>query len=138
VAATADPGGVGGGTPRPHPQPIQVPWKIVGRPRVDFTDPQLQKCYDSTLGEAGGMADELGQVRALMATHDLFQMLEGPHSSRVHETIERLLRPGMRAGLRRWYQRSDATRDRAAVELRALLSQLAGEQLDPATGVNTP
>jgi hypothetical protein len=69
---------------------------------VDFTDPQLQRCYDSNLGEAADSSDDLRQVSALIATHDLFQMLEGSHSSRVHETIEHLLLPGLRPALRRW------------------------------------
>jgi hypothetical protein len=98
---------------------------------VVFADPQLQKCYDSSLSEAADSAGDLRQVRALIATHDLFQMLEGAHSARVHETIEHLLLPGLRPGLRRWYQRTEAVPDRAAVELKALLSQLAAERFDP-------
>jgi hypothetical protein len=102
---------------------------------VNFTDQQLQKCYDSHLIGAGGFSDELRQVRALIAVHDWFQMLEGPHSSRVHETRERLLLPEMRAGLRRWYQRSGADRDPTAVVLRDHLSQLAGEKLETITDI---
>ena len=54
---------------------------------MNFTDPQLQKCYESNFTGAGGISDEVRQVRALIAVQDLFQMLEGPHSSRVHEAI---------------------------------------------------
>ena len=98
---------------------------------MNFTDSQLQKCYESNLAEAADLSGELRQVRALMAVYDLFQMLEGPHSSRVHETIEHLLVPGLRPGLRRWYQRSGAETNPAAVALRDHLSQLAGERLEP-------
>jgi len=97
---------------------------------MNFTDSQLQNCYERNFTEAGGFSAELRQVRALIATHDLFQMLEGSHSSRVHETIEHLLVPGLRPGLRRWYQRSGAGKDPAAVPLRDHLSQLAGEKLE--------
>ncbi len=97
---------------------------------VNFTDPQLQKCYAGNFTEAGGFSDERRQVRALLAVHDLFQMLEGPHSSRVHEVIEHLLLPGLRPELRRWYQRSGADLNPAAIEFREHLSQLAGERLE--------
>ena len=63
---------------------------------INFTDPQLQKCFESNFTEAGGPSDELRQVRALIAAQDLFRMLEGPHSSRVHETIWQLLVPKLR------------------------------------------
>jgi hypothetical protein len=102
---------------------------------VIFTDAQLQKCYESNLTEAGGFSDELRQVRALIAVHDLFQMLEGPHSSRVHEAIEHLLLPGLRPGLRRWYQHSAAETDLAALALRDHLNQLAGEKLETLTEI---
>jgi hypothetical protein len=97
---------------------------------VNFTDPQLQKCYESNFAGAGGFSDDLRQVRALIGVHDLFQMLEGPHSARVHETMEHLLMPGLRPGLRRWYQRAGADKDPTAVALRDHLSQLAGEKLE--------
>ena len=94
---------------------------------MKFTDPQLEKCYNSNLDEAADSSEDLRQVRALIATPDLFQMLEGAHSSRVHETIENLLLPSLRSALRRWYQRTDAVPDSVTVEFRAQLSQLAGE-----------
>ena len=98
---------------------------------MNFTDPQLQQCYDGNFSEAPDSPDDLRQVRALIAAHDWFQMVEGSHSVRVHETIDRLLLPELRAGLRRWYQRTDAVMDRVAFEFRAQLSQLAGEQFEP-------
>ena len=97
---------------------------------MTFTDPQLQKCYDSNLIEAADSSGDLRQVRALMATHQVFLMFEGPHSSRVHETIQHLLLPELRPGLRRWYQRSAADKHPAAIALRDHLSQLAGEKLE--------
>jgi len=97
---------------------------------INFTDPQLQKCFESNFTEAGGPSDELRQVRALIAAHDLFWMLEGPHSSRVHETIWQLLVPKLRPQLRRWYQRPDAEKNPEAIDLRDSLNRLAGEQLE--------
>lgn len=97
---------------------------------MNFRDAQLQKCYDSHLVGAGETTDGLCQVHALIATHDLFQMLEGSHSLRVHETIERLLSAELRPELRRWYQRPGAGTDLAAVELRNQLNSLVGEQLE--------
>jgi hypothetical protein len=98
---------------------------------MNFTDPQLQKCYEKHFAEAPEFPGELRQVRALIAAHDLFQMLEGPHSSRVHETIWHLLLPKLRPGLRCWFQRAGADKDFTAVALRDHLSQLAGEKLEP-------
>jgi hypothetical protein len=98
---------------------------------LSFNDPQLEKCYGSQFAEAAEPSDDLRQVLALIATHDLFQMLEGDHSPRVHETMEQLLLPGVRSGLRRWYQRTEAGTDPAAVEFRTRLSQLAKEQFGP-------
>jgi len=102
---------------------------------MNFTDPQLQKCYESNFAEAGGFSDDLRQICALIGVHGLFQMLEGSHSPRVHETIWHLLLPKLRPGLRRWYQRSGAAKDPTAVALRDHLSQLAGEKLGDKTGI---
>ena len=93
---------------------------------MNFKDTQLQQCYDRNLVEADDASVELCRVRALIATHDFFQMLEGAHSIRVHETIEHLLS----AGLRRWYQRCGAETDSGTIEFREQLSQLAGERLE--------
>jgi hypothetical protein len=97
---------------------------------MNFKDAQLRKCYDDRLVEAGEASGDLRQVHALIATHDLFQMLEGSHSLRVHETIEHLLSAELRPGLRRWYQRSGVETDYAAMEFRERLSRLAGERLE--------
>lgn len=102
---------------------------------MNFADPQLQKCYDRNFTEAGGFSIALRQVRALIAVHDQFRLLEGTHSSRVHETIWHLLLPKLRPGLRQWYQRPDADEDPTAVALREHLSQLAGEKLENKTGI---
>ena len=95
---------------------------------MNFRDAQLQKCYDVQLVEAGEASEDLRQVCALIATHDLFQMLEGDHSKRVHETIENILSAELRPELRRWYQRHEAGMDHATVEFRERLSHLAGER----------
>ena len=80
--------------------------------------------------ESGDCSADCSSVRALIVTHDLFLMLEGAHSSRVHEVLAALLLPELRAELRRWYQRHGAQTDAAAVELREQLSRLAGEKLE--------
>jgi hypothetical protein len=97
---------------------------------MNFRDTQLQKCYDQNLSEASDASEDLRQVRALIATHDVFQTFEGPHSARVHETLEILLSADMRPGLRRWYQRPGAETDFATLEFRDQLSQLTGERLE--------
>jgi hypothetical protein len=99
---------------------------------MNFTDTQLQACFELYLTEARGVSDELREVSALLATHDWFRMLEGSHSSRVQETIERLLSPALRPGLHRWYRRPGANLGAAATEFRDQLSQLAGERLEKA------
>ena len=85
---------------------------------MNFTEPQLKKCYDRNFAAVTDLSSELRRVGALMAAHDLFRLIEGPHSPRVHETIEHLLLPGLRGELRHWYQRSGAAKDRAAIEFR--------------------
>ena len=97
---------------------------------MNFTDPQLQQCYERNFGEITGFSDEMRQVCALIAAHDFFQMIEGPHSARVHETIDRLLSPELRPGLRDWYRRSGAEVHPTAIEFRDQLSQLSGERLE--------
>jgi hypothetical protein len=94
---------------------------------VNFADTQLQACFERNLAEVDA-ADELRQVRALMLTHAWFRMLEGPHSDRVHDTIEVLLSRELRSGLLRWYRRPDASQDAEAITFRDELSQLAGEK----------
>jgi len=102
---------------------------------MNFTDPQLQKCYERNFTEVGVFPDELRQVRALIAVYEVFQMFEGTHSSRVHETIEHLLLPELRPGLRHWYQRAGADKDATAITLRDRLSQLAGEKFENITDI---
>ena len=98
--------------------------------QLAFRDRQLQRHYDKNLSEASEASEDLRQVRALIAAHDVFQMFEGPHSARVHEAIEHLLSAQMRPKLRQWYQRPGAEIDSATVAFRDLLSQLAGERLE--------
>ena len=100
---------------------------------MKFDDKQLQVCFERNFAEARGASDEMRQIGALVATHDLFQMLEGPHSSRVHEAIWHLLLPKLRPGLRAWFRRPGAEVNSAAIELRDHLSQLAGERLEKDT-----
>jgi len=99
---------------------------------MNFADTQLQACFELYLSGTRGVSDELREVSALLATHDWFRMLEGPHSARVQETIELLLSTALRPGLRGWYRRPGATLGAAATEFREQLSQLAGERLEKA------
>jgi hypothetical protein len=96
---------------------------------MNFTDPQLQKCYEASLAEPSTCPDDLRPISALIAAHETFRMLEGPHSARVHEVIENLLRPGSRAALRHWYQQPHAADDSDKADFRKQLSHLAGESL---------
>jgi hypothetical protein len=92
---------------------------------MNFTDKQLQACFELKLADqAGGVPPELREVSALIATHDWFRMLEGAHSSRVHETIELLLSPSLRPGLHGWFRRPGSNQGTAATELRDRLNQL--------------
>jgi hypothetical protein len=90
----------------------------------------VQQCYDVHLGKVGNSLGDLGPVYALMATHNWFAMLEGTHSTKVHETIDRLISAEMRPSLRHWYGRSGLEMDSIAIEFRNLLSRLAGERLE--------
>ena len=85
---------------------------------MNFTDSQLRDCYDRNFAAVTDYSDDLRQVRALITAHDLFRMIEGPHSPRVHETIEHLLLPGLRPLLRSWYQRSGVDTSFAAIDFR--------------------
>jgi len=104
---------------------------------VKFTDALLQKCYEQSFADTKDGSEVLRQVHALIRVYDWFQMLEGQHSSRVHELIGHLLLPELRAGLREWYQRPGAKTDSATVELRTQLSRLAGEQLETPAEIST-
>ena len=95
-----------------------------------FADSQLQKCYNQNFAVTTNGPEPLRQVHALMGVYDWFQMLEGQHSSRVHEVIDHLLLPELRAGLRGWYQRAEAETDSATVEFRTQLNRMTGEQLE--------
>jgi len=97
---------------------------------VTFQDTQLQQYYDLHLGKVANALGELGPVHTLIAAHVWFAMLEGAHSARVHEIIDRLLSAPMRPALRRWYGRSGVEIDSTAVDVRSQLSRLAGERFD--------
>ena len=96
-----------------------------------FSDTQLQACYDLNLADqATAFPAALREVGALIATHDWFSLLEGSHSSRVHETLDRLLSPGLRPGLHQWYRRPQSNQGTAAIAFRDRLNRLAGERLE--------
>ena len=97
---------------------------------MKFIDAQLQQCYDQNFAAAKDGPGPVRQVHALIGVYDWFQMLEGQHSSRVHEVLDQLLLPELRAGLREWFQRPDAETDSAAIELRTQLNRMTGEQLE--------
>jgi len=97
---------------------------------VNFSDSQLQKSYDLNLAAVIGSSEEVRQVCALIAVHDFFQMIEGPHSARVHEIMERLLSPQARAGLRDWYRQCGSQLNASAMAFRDQLNTLTGERLE--------
>ena len=97
---------------------------------LSFTDAHLQKCYDSNLAVTDGLAQDLREIRALIATRELFQMLDGPHSIRTHEIMEHLVSAELRPALRRWYQRPAAETKSFSTEFRNALNKLTGEQLE--------
>lgn len=109
---------------RDHGQPPEWASRVVPihfRRSMNFTE--------ASIAEPSSCPDDLRPISALMAAHDTFRMLEGPHSARVHEVIQNLLRPHSRAALRRWYQRSGAADTAETEDFRSHLSQLAGEAL---------
>jgi hypothetical protein len=103
---------------------------------MTFTDPQLQQCYARNFIGIIGLSNELNQVCTLLAVHSVFHMLEGPHSARVHETVDQLLSPALRPALREWYQRPGVKMDGASMQFRDQLNQLAGERLEDPEAVS--
>ena len=98
--------------------------------KVNFSDPQLQRSYDLNLATVIGSSDTVRQVCALIAVHDFFQMIEGPHSARVHEILDRLLSPGLRSGLRDWYRQCGTRLNASSAVFRDQLNLMAGERLE--------
>jgi hypothetical protein len=96
---------------------------------INFTDPQFQKCYDCNFAELADRSPELSQIGALIATHDLFRLVEGSHSLGVHEAIHHLLHPSVRPTLRSWYQLLGKHLNPEEIAFRNHLSHLAGESL---------
>lgn len=96
---------------------------------MNFDDTPLQICYENNLAAMRGAPAGLRRVRALIATHNVFKTLEGPHSLRVHEALALLLSPDLRPELQQWHQCAGAETDPAIVELRDQLGQLAGDGL---------
>ncbi len=99
------------------------------QPTIDFTDRQLRECYHGNLAEGCDFPDEVRPVYALITAHNLFRLLEGPHSARAHEAIQHLLLPKLRAALRHWYQCFGSDTNAEATEFRNHLSLLSGEKL---------
>ena len=97
---------------------------------MKFEDHQLREYYERNLSETTGCPDALRQVNALIATHDFFQMMEGPHSLRVHETMDLLLSPALRPGLREWCRRPNTDLNTVGISFRDQLNLLAGEKLE--------
>ena len=97
---------------------------------MNFSDPQLEECYARKFTQAADFSGEMRQVCALIAVHDFFQMMEGPHSARVHETIDRLRTPNLRGGLRDWYRYCGVKLTPVEIEFREQLSRLTRENLE--------
>lgn len=94
---------------------------------IKFRDSQVRNCYERNFAEVADRSPEMSQVGALIAAHDMFDLLEGPHSPRVHETIEHLLTPGLRPVVRSWYRQLGANLKPEEDAFKAHLGVLAGE-----------
>ena len=99
------------------------------RDLVNFTDPQVKKCYDISLVEADGYSNEERQVRALMSVYDICFFVVGPDSPGVQEAIGQLLVPELRPELCRWYRYSDSDKNAAELALRNYLGRFLSVQL---------
>ena len=97
---------------------------------MNFSDAQLEECYARKFTLAAGFPDEMRQVCALIAVHNFFQIMEGPHSARAHETIDHLRSPKLRSGLRDWYRHCGTNLAPEAIDLRDQLSRLTGEHFE--------
>ena len=124
------------GRPTSKPTPPQSQLSLLKSIVVNFNHMPLQICYESNLAAMRGVPAELRRIRALIATHNVFKTLEGPHSPRVHEALALLLLPELRVELRQWLQCAGAETDPAIIELREQLSQLTGERLEHPTSVS--
>lgn len=96
---------------------------------INFADPQLEKCYERSLGEASDRFGELRQVAALIRAHDVCRLIDGPGSPKVRELVQHLLSPELRPMLRKWYARSRDDLTGPEMALRNHLSHLTGENL---------
>ena len=85
--------------------------------------------YHGNLAEGCDFPDEVRPVYALITAHNLFRLLEGPHSARAHEAIQHLLLPKLRAALLHWYRCFGDDANLEASEFRKHLSRLSGEKL---------
>jgi hypothetical protein len=99
------------------------------QPTINFTDRQLHECYHGNLAEGCDFPNEVRPVYALITAHNLFRLLEGPHSARAHEAIQHLLLPKLRAALVHWYRCFGDDANLEASEFRKHLSRLSGEKL---------
>jgi len=97
---------------------------------VRFNDSQLRHCCESNLEASGTPRDAAHQVVALQAVQKTSLILEGAHSSRVHETTDVLLVCELRPELCRWYQRENGDRNAAAVSFRKRLNPSPGKRLE--------
>jgi hypothetical protein len=95
---------------------------------IQFRDSQVQKCFERNMAEVADRSAQMSQVGALMAVCDMFRLVEGPHSPRVHEAIEHLLAPGLRPILRNWYRHLGLHLSRQETAFRDELSALANER----------
>jgi hypothetical protein len=107
---------------------------------INFSDVQLQQCYERNYAGITGFSHELCEVCALVATHDFFELLEGPASTRAQEATVLLLGSALRAALREWYAMCGTDMNIQALAFRDRLNQLSGERLqsslrDPLTEI---
>jgi hypothetical protein len=104
------------------------PWSR-SEAKLKFKDEELERVYDLNFRAMQNLQDEgQRQVCGLLAAFDWFRLIEGEQSPQVLEAKDLLLSPEMRPALRRWYRRFGNDMNPGALELRAQLSELAGEK----------
>ena len=103
---------------------------------MNFRDTQLQKHYDQTSARLERSRGTCARCAPCIATHDVFQMFEGPHSARVHETIEHLLCGADAPRIAPVVSAPGARTDFATLEFRDQFSRLTGERLEIADEIS--
>jgi hypothetical protein len=93
---------------------------------VKFFNPELQQHFERVLPMTTSLPEEQRPICALMDAYSRFRLTHGEYSDVVRETLDSLLLPESRSGLRSWYRGKD-NMNPFAREFRDRLSQMAEE-----------